>query len=743
MYLLKEVTVPRYIAINETSELHIFVDASKSSYGVCVFVRTVVENAERVLIRLVQDKMFPNLKSIPIVNVFKDNEGIIRVKTKITERKDPNFISPVLMPSKCLLTTRLIEYYHLKLPRAGVQILLREKFWIIKTRKTVREVVMKCVPCRRYSSNSSMSEPASLAADRVKDANAFDITGIDLAGPLFTRDGGKVWIVLYTCAIYRAIHLELVSSLSTECFMLSSRRFIARRTRPETIYTDNGTNFVGTNSEFKNLDWDKIMQETDIKPIKWKFNPPTTAWWGGWRERLVRVIKELLKRTLGQETVFASSFYSQNGLSTISELPLHDDKGRYRPEKSITDSQKDLSQLNQTLVAQPVGSSLSEKPHRKNVPEISSFLDSHVEMNQLRYIGKKKFQMAFLEKAKKQDLVLLAEELGQKVSDKMTIIDLKNIIIGSKDYEEEFVKAQLSVISEERVERETEEKIARQHAIQQLRWESELNELRLEIESIRSNVKRTSCAEDRKKTSSNYRISIGRAGEHMRETYSAVLMAEATIPVTTPIKEEKGMGGDDLRVVHVKVKGEQGILNVAIDTGAQIPVVTADVVEGQSVDNKGTIQITSAFWEHEIGEVKDSNMELNDLRHGVVPVSKNLVNDMLICSSDFEGLIGNWQMVRNPAILREPSGEEGIINLVNSKSVCNQEVVTDLLPETQSLLNVPNGDLVAVKINGSNVQTNGQGIKESKVSFQLHRPGMTDELFKGGGVGVGRPIDTS
>ncbi|GFX34496.1 hypothetical protein TNCV_3657341 [Trichonephila clavipes] len=120
-----------------------------------------------------------------------------------------------------------------------------------------------------------------------------------------------------------------------------------------------------------------------------------------------------------------------------------------------------------------------------------------------------------------------------------------------------------------------------------------------------------------------------------------------------------------------------------------------------------------------MGEVKDSNMELNDLRHGVVPVSKNLVNDMLICSSDFEGLIENWQMVRNPAILREPSGEEGIINLVNSKSVCSQEVVTDLLPETQSLLNVPNGDLVAVKINGSNVQTNGQGIKESKGEVAL------------------------
>ncbi|GFX90364.1 hypothetical protein TNCV_3849391 [Trichonephila clavipes] len=68
--------------------------------------------------------------------------------------------------------------------------------------------------------------------------------------------------------------------------------------------------------------------------------------------------------------------------------------------------------------------------------------------------------MAFLGKARKQDLVLLAEELGQKVSDKMTIIDLKNIIIGSKDYEEEFVRAQLSVILEER--KGKQRKIARQ-----------------------------------------------------------------------------------------------------------------------------------------------------------------------------------------------------------------------------------------------------------------------------------------
>ncbi|GFU64811.1 hypothetical protein TNCV_476001 [Trichonephila clavipes] len=93
--------------------------------------------------------------------------------------------------------------------------------------------------------------------------------------------------------------------------------------------------------------------------------------------------------------------------------------------------------------------------------------------------------MAFLGKAKKQVLILLAEELGQRVSDKMTNIDLRNIIIGSKDYEEEFVRAQLSVILEERFERESEEKIARQLAIEQQQREFELEKMRLEIERSR------------------------------------------------------------------------------------------------------------------------------------------------------------------------------------------------------------------------------------------------------------------
>ncbi|XP_035221311.1 uncharacterized protein LOC118194204 [Stegodyphus dumicola] len=34
--------------------------------------------------------------------------------------------------------------------------------------------------------------------------------------------------------------------------------------------------------------------------IQWKLNPPTAAWWGGWWERLVQMIKKLLRRVLGK-----------------------------------------------------------------------------------------------------------------------------------------------------------------------------------------------------------------------------------------------------------------------------------------------------------------------------------------------------------------------------------------------------------------------------------------------------------
>jgi hypothetical protein len=69
------------------------------------------------------------------------------------------------------------------------------------------------------------------------------------------------------------------------------------------VYSDNGTNFVGIDNAFAHLDWEKISKHCAIEQIDWRFNPPTAAWWGGWWERLIRLLKQLLHKTLGKASL--------------------------------------------------------------------------------------------------------------------------------------------------------------------------------------------------------------------------------------------------------------------------------------------------------------------------------------------------------------------------------------------------------------------------------------------------------
>lgn len=81
--------------------------------------------------------------------------------------------------------------------------------------------------CKRFNSKLfSVNRPA-LSLDRARDAGVLKIVGLDMADPLYLKSGVKSWICLFTCAIFRAVHLELVTSMSTHKFIKTCRRFIA------------------------------------------------------------------------------------------------------------------------------------------------------------------------------------------------------------------------------------------------------------------------------------------------------------------------------------------------------------------------------------------------------------------------------------------------------------------------------------------------------------------------------------
>ena len=93
-------------------------------------------------------------------------------------------------------------------------------------RWTVRSVISKCIISKRFNAQEMKADVAYLPLNRLRDAHVFEIVGVDFAGPVFLRGQEKAWICLYTCAIYRAVHLKLVSSLSTKAFLDSLRRFV-------------------------------------------------------------------------------------------------------------------------------------------------------------------------------------------------------------------------------------------------------------------------------------------------------------------------------------------------------------------------------------------------------------------------------------------------------------------------------------------------------------------------------------
>ncbi|XP_043472735.1 uncharacterized protein LOC122505290 [Leptopilina heterotoma] len=255
-----------------------------------------------------------NKEKLSTLSTFVHSDGLIRLKTRILERDDSfGFLCPIVLDSSNQVVKLLIRETHENMGHAGVQTVMcqiREKFWILSSRKTVRSVIKKCVVCNRYNSKPLSVNPPPLPVHRVKDAAVFEVIGVDFAGPVYLRGQTKAWICLYTCAIYRAVHLELVTSLSTNNFLESLRRFIGRRGRPSIVYSDNGTNFVGAENAFEDLNWDVIANYSQARQIDWRFNPPTASWWGGWCERLIGMMKVILRKVLGKASLTFEEMYT-------------------------------------------------------------------------------------------------------------------------------------------------------------------------------------------------------------------------------------------------------------------------------------------------------------------------------------------------------------------------------------------------------------------------------------------------
>lgn len=82
-----------------------------------------------------------------------------------------------------------------------------------------------------------------LPNNRVQPFAFFSHTSVNYMGLLTTKKN-KIWIILFTSLSTRAIHLEIVTNLSTESFILFFHRFVSRCSKPLTLISDNDKSFV-------------------------------------------------------------------------------------------------------------------------------------------------------------------------------------------------------------------------------------------------------------------------------------------------------------------------------------------------------------------------------------------------------------------------------------------------------------------------------------------------------------------
>ncbi|XP_071947928.1 uncharacterized protein [Antedon mediterranea] len=221
---------------------------------------------------------------------------------------------PIILSPKGPLTNLIIRYYHESVGHGGLAMTLnaiRQKFWLVNGRSTVKGRLSKCVVCRKLLARPAEQEMARLPLERVSaDKPPFCFVGVDYFGPIEIKRGRslvKRYGCIFTCLASRAVHLEVSASLDTDSFLNAFRRFVARRGEPEKVFSDNGTNFQAGEKELRqalrSMNDGKIESFFHNRGCEWHFNPPSASHYGGAWERLIRSVRRILYGILGQQTV--------------------------------------------------------------------------------------------------------------------------------------------------------------------------------------------------------------------------------------------------------------------------------------------------------------------------------------------------------------------------------------------------------------------------------------------------------
>jgi hypothetical protein len=258
---------------------------------------------------------------------------------------------------------------------------VRSEFWLPKHCQVIKDILNRCVRCQKVNATAFSEKPAHLPIERLKISDPFSVTGIDMAGPYnvlvnepskavivqprtepgvpeeesessdesdeelvpervdaldkkkkkkkkekkqpkFAIDGRqivKVYIVMFTCATTRAVHLEVTRGKSAAAFINAFRRFCALKYAPRTVYSDNALEFDSTARYLRRLWQCKTVYDFMAnRNISWRFSASVAPWWGGFWERMIKTVKQALHKTFNPKQMDFDMFHTV--ITEISDI---------------------------------------------------------------------------------------------------------------------------------------------------------------------------------------------------------------------------------------------------------------------------------------------------------------------------------------------------------------------------------------------------------------------------------------
>ncbi|GFW67129.1 integrase catalytic domain-containing protein [Trichonephila clavipes] len=271
---INNIEIPRRIlvAFPEVIEIHGFADASERCYGAAVYCKS------------------KNLKSETLVRLITSKSRVAPIKSLTIPRLE--LCAAVLLAKlvKRVVAALQLETAELYLWSDSMIVLawLRKEPMDLKTFVQNRVAkIQELYPNQLWRHVPSDQNPADLVSRGV-DPDKLLQQNLWFNGPTFLS----------------AVHIELVSDLTSQAFIAALKRFMARRGKCAKLFSDNGKNFVGASNEIKKLleivrkPDEKLANYLAAEGIEWKFIPARSPKFGGLWEAAIKSCKYHLKRVV-------------------------------------------------------------------------------------------------------------------------------------------------------------------------------------------------------------------------------------------------------------------------------------------------------------------------------------------------------------------------------------------------------------------------------------------------------------